>query len=568
MKTIYSNQKKDLDVLKVSDSYERTLKDQNSLRGIEILENPLTNKGTAFSAEERIKYKLKGLLPPIIEGLDQQLKRVMNHLSLKPNNLERYIYMIGLLDRNETLFYKVLMSDPARFIPIMYDPTVGEACLKFSDIYRRNGGMYITIKDRGKLKEILRNWPEKDIRFICVSTGGRILGLGDLGANGMGIPLGKLQLYTACAAVPPAKLLPLLLDCGTDNQKLLDDPLYIGIRQNRPSIDELDTFVQEFVDAVQDVFPSCCIHFEDWRGIDAIRLLARYKDRICCYNDDIQGTAGVAVAGLIGAMHISGGELKNQRVLMFGAGSAGIGIAGMIASAMHLDGLDEVGARRQIFMFDINGLLEKSRTDISEEQKLYTHINTPTKNLAEAIRAIKPTILIGVSTVGKAFTKEVVETMSQLNQRPIIFALSNPTDHAECSALEAYQWSNGRAIYAAGVPFDEIRMDGKTFTPGQANNFYLFPGVSLGIYATCPKLVTDELWIEGGKALAGLVTEEQRAKGMVFPPQSDILNISTKIAERVAEVAFEKGLAQEARPEDIPNLIHSLQYEAKYPRIN
>lgn len=566
MNTTYSNPNDGEDILIKPYSGLGGQQKHSSTRGIELLLDPHTNKGTAFSMEERKKFLLKGLLPPVIEGLDQQVKRVMNHLSLKPNDLERYIYMIGLLDRNETLFFKVLISDPARFIPIMYDPTVGEACIKFSDIYRRNGGMYITISDRGQVKEILRNWPEKDVRFICVSTGGRILGLGDLGANGMGIPLGKLQLYTACAAVPPGKLLPLLLDCGTDNQSLLDDPLYIGLRQKRPSIDELDTFVQEFVDAVQDVFPACCIHFEDWRGIDAIRLLARYKDKVCCYNDDIQGTAGVAVAGLIGAMRINSGVFKNQRVLMFGAGSAGIGIANMIESTMKLDGLSEKQARDQIFMFDVNGLLVQSRKDLSPDQLPYTHNLSPTNNLVEAIRAIKPTILIGVSTVGKSFTKEVVETMSELNKRPIIFALSNPTDHAECSAQEAYEWSKGQAIFAAGVPFDEVVIGDKSFVPGQANNFYLFPGVSLGIYAASPRLVTDELWIEGARTLAGLVTAEQRAKGMVFPPQSDILNISTKVAERIVQVVFEKGLASKDGPSNIPpsDLILSVQYKPEY----
>jgi len=546
----------------------KTIQEGNSAKtfttGVELLRNPLSNKGTAFSAEERNKWHLKGLLPPVVESIDQQVERVMIHLSLKPSDLERYIYLIGLLDRNETLFFKVLMSDPTRFIPIVYDPKVGEACLKFSDIYRRNGGMYITIKDRGNVKKMLGEWPEKDIRFICVSTGGRILGLGDLGANGMGIPLGKLQLYTACAAVPPGKLLPLLLDCGTDNEELLADPLYIGIRQRRPSIDELDSFVQEFVDAVQDLFPACCIHFEDWKGVDAIRLLARYRNEVCCYNDDIQGTAGVAVAGLSGAMQITGGRLKDQRVLLFGAGSAGIGIANMIASGMKLDGLTEQEARERIYLFDVNGLLENSRGDLSAEQKIYAHDGKPTKILFEAISTIKPTILIGVSTIGNAFTRDVVELMSQLNKRPIIFALSNPTNHAECTAREAYEWSKGQAIYAAGVPFDEVTFDGKTFTPGQANNFYLFPGVSLGIYATRPKLITDQMWIEGGKALAGMVTPEERERGMVFPPQSDILKISATVAERVAEVAFASGLAQEQRPKDISLLIASVQYKPEY----
>jgi malate dehydrogenase (oxaloacetate-decarboxylating)(NADP+) len=543
------------------------MEEKKRAQGVDLLRDPQLNKGTAFSARERHKLKLEGLLPAVVEGIEEQVQRVMNHLSLKPNDLERYIYMIGLLDRNETLFFKVLMSDPARFVPIMYDPTVGEACLKFSDIYRRNGGMYVTIEDKGRVRDILRNWPEKDVRFICVSTGGRILGLGDLGANGMGIPLGKLQLYTACAAVPPDKLLPLLLDCGTENAQLLQDPLYIGLRRHRPETNELDEFVQEFVDAVQEVFPGCCIHFEDWKGTDALRLLKRYKDKICCYNDDIQGTAGVALAGLVGAMNISGGKLSEQRVLMFGAGSAGIGIANMITSGMQAEGLSYQDAVSRITMFDVNGLLTKSRTDLSEDQAVYAVGDLPTKDLVAAIRTLKTTVLIGVSTVGKTFTREVVQAMTEQIERPVIFALSNPTDHAECSAQEAYEWSNGKAIYAAGVPFDPVRLGDKVFIPGQANNYYLFPGVSLGIYAAKPKLIPDALWIEGARALAGLVTPEEREKGMVFPPQKDILAISTAVAERVAKLAFDKGLAQEKKPKDVGAYIRSIQYRPDYSEI-
>ena len=537
------------------------------MKATEYLEDPRTNKGTAFTQEERSQLGLQGLLPPVIEGIEQQMKRVENHLNLKATDLDKYIYLIELLDRNETLFYKVLMSDPERFIPIMYTPTIGEACLKFSDIYRRNNGMYITIRDRGNVKQLLSHWPEKEVRFICVSTGGRILGLGDLGANGMGIPLGKLQLYTACAGVPPAKLLPLLLDCGTDNQKLLNDPLYLGIRQNRPATDELDSFVQEFVEAVQELFPDCCIHFEDWKGTDAIRLLARYRDKVCCYNDDIQGTAGVALAGLIGALNITGEKLGDQNILMFGAGSASIGIANMIVSAMRLEGLTLADARKRISMFDTKGLIIESRSDLSYEKRNYAHEGKATKNLVDAVSEVKPSVLIGVSTIGKAFSMEVVGTMSRLNKRPIIFALSNPTEHAECTAEEAYQWSEGRAIYASGVPFDDVKIDDKIFTPGQANNFYLFPGVSLGIYAAKPKFIKDEMWIEGAKTLAGLVTPEQRERGMVFPPQSDILSISTKVAEHVVEIAFESGLAERNSLMTIPELIGSLQYKPIYPTL-
>src|SRR5580698_4859352 len=404
------------------------MENEEKIHGVDLLRDPALNKGTAFSGCERQELGLEGLLPAVVEGIDEQVQRVMNHLSLKPSDLERYIYMIGLLDRNETLFFKVLMSDPARFVPIMYDPTVGEACLKFSDIYRRNAGMYITIEDKGRVKDILRNWPEKDIRFICVTTGGRILGLGDLGANGMGIPLGKLQLYTACAAVPPNNLLPLLLDCGTENAQLLKDPLYIGVRRHRPEVDELDEFVQEFVDAVQEVFPGCCIHFEDWKGTDALRLIARYKDKVVCFNDDVQGTGSVAVAGLVNAVRIAGSKLADQRVLFLGGGSAAIGIGDMIASSMQLEGLSATQARDRIWLFDVHGLIEPSRKDLTPDQQRYAHRLPPSRDFVATIRAIKPTAIVGVSTKGGAFTQDVIEAMTRINERPIIFALSNPTD--------------------------------------------------------------------------------------------------------------------------------------------
>ncbi|MDO5615690.1 MAG: NAD-dependent malic enzyme [Cruoricaptor ignavus] len=537
---------------------------KNTEQGNAILQNPKLNKGTAFTQDERDRLQLHGLLPSVVETIDDQLKRVNLHLSTKSTGLGQYIYLTSLLDRNETLFFKTLMSDPARFVPIMYDPVVGEACSKFSEIYRDKNGMFISLKDKGRIKEILQNWEEKDIRFICVSSGGRILGLGDLGANGMGIPLGKLQLYTACAAIPPEGLLPLLLDSGTDNETLLQDEFYIGLRENRPSTQELDEFVKEFVDAVQEVFPKCCIHFEDWKGTDAIRLLAEYKDKVLCYNDDIQGTGAVAVAGLYGALNIINQKMTDQRVLFLGAGSAGVGIANMITEAMKLEGDTEEQAVSKINLFDVNGLLETSRTDLSDVQKRFAKDNQPTKNFVEAIKNLKPTIIIGVSTIGKAFTKEVVETLSELNERPIIFSLSNPTEHAECSAEEAYTWSNGKAVYCAGVPFDEVNINGKTFFPGQANNFYCFPGVSLAIYATQPKRVTDSHWITSAKTLAGMLTQEEKEKGMVLPPQSDILEVSLGVAEKVAEAIFNDGLAQVSRPENIREWLKGMQYQPVY----
>jgi malate dehydrogenase (oxaloacetate-decarboxylating)(NADP+) len=536
----------------------------DSLRGVALLDDPIRNKGTAFTSEERRRYGLEGLLPHTVENLDRQVERVMEHLEAKPNDLERYIYLIGLSDRNETLFYRAVMSDPARFIPILYDPTVADACLTFGHIYRRARGMYITREMKGRIAEVLRNWPEQDVRFICVSTGGRILGLGDIGANGMGIPIGKLQLYTACAAVPPSCLLPVLLDVGTTNDALRADPLYLGLREMPPSERELDQLVEEFVQAVQQVFPGCCIHFEDWKGTDAIRMLERYADKVLCYNDDIQGTASVALAGLETALQIIDAPLRDQRILFLGAGSAGIGIAKLIAAAMQAEGLSQDEARRRVSMFDIDGLLEPSRAGLSDAQKLYAHKAQPSKDLVKTIETLKPTVLVGVSTKGGAFNQRVVETMSRLNERPIIFALSNPTDKAECTAEQAYTWSKGKALFAAGVQFPDVIVDGKTFHPGQANNFYIFPAIGLATYVARPRRITDECFIAAAAASADQVGPDLRAKGMLFPSQANILETEVTTATRVAEFMFEKGLAQAEQPRDTRAWIEGQLYKPQY----
>jgi malate dehydrogenase (oxaloacetate-decarboxylating)(NADP+) len=533
-------------------------------RGVELLEDATRNKGTAFTSEERHRYGLEGLLPHSVETIDRQVERVLGHLEAKPSDLERYIYLIGLSDRNETLFYRTVMSDPARFIPILYDPTVAYACLAFGNIYRRPRGMYINRDMKGRIAEVLRNWPERDTRFICVSTGGRILGLGDIGANGMGIPIGKLQLYTACAAVPPTSLLPVLLDIGTTNAALRADPLYLGLREEPPSEQELDALVDEFVQAVQEVFPNCCIHFEDWKGTDAIRLLDRYRDKVLCYNDDIQGTASVTLAGLITALQIIDAPLTEQRILFLGAGSAGIGIANLIAAAMQNKGLSPDEALSRISMFDINGLLEPSRTDMSEAQKVYAHKAAPSKDLVKTIETLKPTILIGVSTKGGAFNRSVVEAMSRLNERPIIFALSNPTEKAECSAEQAYTWSKGKVLYAAGVQFPDVTLNGEVFHPGQANNFYIFPAVGLATYVTRPRRLTDAVFIAAAEASADQVGAQLRAKGMLFPSQANILETEVTTATRVAEFMFDEGLAQVERPRNVRAWIEGQLYKPQY----
>jgi malate dehydrogenase (oxaloacetate-decarboxylating)(NADP+) len=531
---------------------------------MDLLLEPRLNKSTAFVDSERERLGLTGLLPDVVESEEIQLKRVLQQLGHKTSDLDRYVYLVNLLDHNETLFYRTTMSDPARFLPIVYDPTVGEACLKFGHIFRRPRGMYLSIKHKGRVKEILRNWPDPDVRFICATSGERILGLGDLGANGMGIPIGKLQLYTACAGVPPQVLLPMVIDFGTNNESLLNDPLYLGIREPRVSVAERDAFVEEFVQAVQEVFPRCCIHFEDWAGVDAVRLLGRYRDKVCCYNDDIQGTAGAALVGLFSALRVTGGKLKDQRIMFLGAGSAGTGIGGMIVEGMMLEGLSEQEARSRISMFDVNGLLEAGRKDLFDFQKPYAHNYAPTKDFVAAIEAIKPTAIIGVSTSAKAFDQRVVETMARINKRPTIFALSNPTDHAECTAEEAYKWSDGRALFAAGVPFAPVSYKGKVFVPGQGNNLYVFPAVALAVYATQAKRVPDELFIAAARGVAEQVTAAELDSGLLYPPQSSILATEQQAAVRVAEAIFARGLAGVAKPKDMAAFIASHMYKPEY----
>ena len=557
-----------------------------NMQGVELLRNPSVNKATAYTEAEKESLGLVGLVPDVTESIETQLSRVQWQLDQKTSDLERYIYLMNLLEIDETLFYYTLMSDPARFLPIVYDPTIGEACLKFDHILRRPHGLYLAITRKGRVKEVLRNWPVKDVRFICVTDAGRILGLGDLGANGMGIPIGKLQLYTAAAGVPPQGLLPMYLDAGTNNETYLNDPLYVGLRRRRPPTGELYAFVDEFMDAVQEVFPNCCVHFEDWTGADAIALLARYRHKFSCYNDDIQGTAGIVLAGLINALKIMGGQLKDQRILFLGAGSAAIGLADLIVSALGQQGVPTETARQQIRMFDTQGLVVAGRPGLAAHKLPYAHKLSPSKpfnhldpasecpQIVAAIEDFKPTALIGVSgdalpvtanrPAGRLFSREVVEAMPRHNARPIIFALSNPTEHHECLPEQAYAWTGGKAVYASGVPFPPVHLDGKTYLPSQANNLYIFPAVGMAIYATNAKRVTDEMFIEAAHAVADQVLPEQLKLGMLFPPQSNILETEIQTAARVAKLVFDSGLARVARPEDMVAFIRQHVYKPEY----
>jgi malate dehydrogenase (oxaloacetate-decarboxylating)(NADP+) len=535
-----------------------------NLEGTTLLNDAAHNRGTAFTEEERSAHHLEGLLPAAVDDLPTQIKRVLGHLSAKPTALEQYIYLQDLCDRNETLFYATLMSDPARFIPIVYDPTIADACLTYGHLYRRPQCMYLNKRMKGRFARVLANWPMKDIRFICVSSGGRILGLGDIGANGAPIPIGKLQLYTACAAVPPYRLLPVHLDIGTTNAALRADPLYTGLRDEPPPPDDVDTLVDEFVAAANQVFPGVCVHFEDWKGSDAIRLLARYKDKYLVYNDDIQGTASVTIAGLTTALQIKNEKLAAQTVLFAGAGSAGIGIANMIVEAMVDEGLSREDARKRVTLFDVNGLIERSRKDLDASQAVYARDLKPTTDLAQAVREVSPTILIGVSTVGGLFTETVIRNMAQATDRPIIFPLSNPTDKAECTPQQAYEWTGGKALVAAGVQFPDVEMNGKTFHPGQANNFYIFPAVGLAVYATRPKRIDDRMFIAAARGSADQVNQADRDRGMLFPPQDDILETEITTATRVAEHIFNEDQATVEQPDDIRAWIKAMTYRPVY----
>jgi malate dehydrogenase (oxaloacetate-decarboxylating)(NADP+) len=555
-------------------------------RGIEVLHDPRLNKSTGFTEAEREALGLVGLVPDVTESMETQLERVLKQLETKNTDLERFIYLMNLLSVNERLFYCTLMSDPARFLYIVYDPTIAEACLKYDQIFRRPQGMSLSITRKGHVREVLRNWPVKDVRVICVTDAGRILGLGDLGANGLGIPIGKLQLYTAAAGVPPEGLLPMYLDAGTNNETYLKDPLYVGLRRHRPPTEELYAFVDEFVEAVQDVFPNCCIHFEDWTGSDAIALLASYRNNVCCYNDDIQGTAGVVLAGLINALKINGGRLKDQKILFLGAGSAAIGLADLFVSALGQGGIAPETARQQVRMFDTKGLVVAGRPGLEPHKRPYAHNLPPSKpfdhfdpasecpQIVDAIEDFKPTALVGVSgnalpdtARGRLFPRDVVDAMTRLNARPIIFALSNPIEHHECLPQEAYEWSKGTAIYAGGVQFPPVHLDGKTFLPSQANNLYIFPAVGMAIYATNAKRVTDEMFIESAHAVADQVTAEQLKLGMLFPPQSNILETEIKTAARVAKMVFDSNLAQVERPSDFEAFIRRQTYDPAYPDL-
>jgi malate dehydrogenase (oxaloacetate-decarboxylating)(NADP+) len=532
-------------------------------RGVALLRDPLLNKGTAFSEKERDALGLRGLLPAHLLSQEQQVARILTNLRRLPDDLEKYVALNALHDRNEALFFRVVCENIDEIQPLIYTPTVGLACQKFGDIFQRPRGLFVSADDRGRIATLLSNWPHP-AKLIVVSDGERILGLGDLGANGMGIPVGKLSLYTACAGVHPKLCLPVMLDVGTNNTELLNDPYYVGLRQRRLRGAEYDKLVDEFISAAREAFPGVLIQFEDFANHNAFRLLSKYRDNICAFNDDIQGTAAVALAGILSALRVTNSRFVDQKILFLGAGEAATGIADLIVSAMVADGSSKAQAIRHNWLVDSHGLVVKSRTDLAEHKIPYAHDHNPAGDFLTAIRMLKPTAIIGVAAVGGTFTAEVLETMAKFNVRPIVFALSNPTSKAECTAEEAYRYTGGRALFACGSPFDPVELNGQTFVPRQGNNSYIFPGVGLGAIATGTRLVTDEMFMSAAKALANLVPRSDLDQGSLYPALSRIREVSAHIGAAVAQNAYEHGLAAGPAPKDLLAYVQSHMYDPGY----
>jgi len=535
----------------------------NSSRGMALLRDPLLNKGTAFTEAERDAFGLRGLLPAHVLSMDEQVARFMTNLRGLPNDLEKYVALNSLHDRNEALFFRVVCDNIDEIQPLIYTPTVGLACQRFGLIFQRPRGMFICANDRGRIADLLANWPYP-AKLIVVTDGERILGLGDLGAHGMGIPVGKLSLYSACAGIHPEYCLPVMLDVGTNNEDFLNDRYYIGLRQKRLSGAAYDEFVDEFITAAREAFPGALIQFEDFANHSAFRLLHKYRDEINVFNDDIQGTAAVALAGLFSALRGNGGKLADQKVLFLGAGEAATGIADLVISAMMAEGVSEAEALTRNWLVDSRGLVVKNRAGLTDHKLRYAHDHAPVGDFLTAIRALRPTAIIGVAAVGGAFTPEVLQTMAEMNERPIVFALSNPTSKAECSAEEAYRHTGGRALFACGSPYDPVRLDGKTFVPRQGNNSYIFPGVGLGAIVSGARLVTDEMFMAAAHTLAYLVDPDDIEQGSLYPALPRIRDVSAHIAAAVAEVAYKRGLATVPRPNDLMAFIDSQMYDPHY----
>lgn len=527
------------------------------------LRDPFANRGTAFDAAEREALGLLGRLPPRVERLEEQVARVLEVVRSKSTPLDRYACLAAVQDENETLFHRAVIDHLQELLPIVYTPTVGQACLEWSRLYVRPRGLYLTPEHRGRIAGILARWPRREaLAVIVVTDGGRILGLGDLGANGMGIPIGKLALYTACAGIPPWRCLPIQLDVGTDTASIREDPFYLGRRVARLTGDDYDAFLEEFVEAVERTFPGVVLQFEDFNNATAFRLLERYRDRLCCFNDDIQGTGAMGLAGLRAAGRITGRPLEDERILFVGAGEAGLGIGTIAVAAMQRAGLAASAARARCLFVDSQGTIVTARKGLPPPKQAFAQDLPPFPDLTTTIEAFRPTILIGASGQGGLFDRPVLEAMGRSVERPVVFALSNPTSKAECTAEQAIHWTRGRAIFAAGSPFAPVDHEGCTHAPGQANNSFVFPGVGLGLLASGAARVTDEMFFAAAEALAAEVEDSDLAVGRIFPPPARLRAVSLAVAVAVARVAYRDGIARRPEPRDLRESIASSMYAA------
>ncbi|WP_100753586.1 NAD-dependent malic enzyme [Vibrio salilacus] len=543
--------------------------------GPALLSTPLLNKGSAFSAQERSSFNLEGLLPENTETIQEQVERAYLQYRNFENDMDKHIYLRNIQDTNETLFYRLVQNHISEMMPIIYTPTVGAACENFSNIYRRGRGLFVSYANRDRIDDILNNASNHNVKVIVVTDGERILGLGDQGIGGMGIPIGKLALYTACGGISPAYTLPIVLDVGTNNPQRLADPMYMGWRHPRITGTEYDAFVEEFMQAVQRRWPEALIQFEDFAQKNAMPLLERYKDRICCFNDDIQGTAAVTVGSLLAACQAAGSKLSQQRVAFLGAGSAGCGIAEAIIAQMVSEGISDAKARSQVFMVDRWGLLQEGMPNLLDFQQRLVQKHKSTADwqaesngfsLLDVMRNAKPTVLVGVSGAPGLFSEEVIKEMHAHCARPIIFPLSNPTSRVEATPNDIIRWTNGEALVATGSPFDPVTHDGKTYAIAQCNNSYIFPGIGLGVLAVQAKRVTDEMLMESSRALATCSPLAINGQGPLLPPLEAIHSVSKKIAFAVAKKAIEQGVALEITDEALEEAIDASFWQPVYRR--
>tara|TARA_R110002073_G_scaffold321961_1_gene498311 strand:+ start:1831 stop:3441 length:1611 start_codon:yes stop_codon:yes gene_type:complete len=533
------------------------------LRGKALLDDPAQTKSTAFTRDERANYGLRGLLPYKVADIGKQKERVLGNMRRKSNDIEKYIFLITLLERNQRLFYRIMIDHIEEIMPLVYTPTVGEACKEFAHIFRKPHGLYISPEDRGDIALLLNNWPEDDIRVIVVTDGERILGLGDLGANGMGIPIGKIALYVGCAGINPAQCMPVMLDVGTNNIDLREDSLYLGYPYPRLEGEAYQSLVEEFVRAVQTCFPKAVIQFEDFLTPNAFIFLDRYSKQIRCFNDDIQGTAAVTLAGVYTSCRITKKKFSDLTIMFLGTGSAAGGIAELMVSAFRAVGLSEKQSQARLWFVGRKGLVVSNSENIKPRIKSFAHEHTAC-NFLDAIGDIKPDVLIGATGVAGTFNEPIVHKMAEVNERPVIIALSNPTSHTECTAAEAYKWSDGRVIFASGSPFEAVRLGNKVFRPAQGNNAYIFPGIGLGVYASTARLITQSMFLAAAETLARTVLDQEINMGAIYPSLTRIREVSRAIAVAVCQVALCEGLSESDLPDDLEAYIESLMYEPNY----